>query len=338
MIGYNGFMRLIKKHPAVGLGLICLFVLSAFAMPAPQGAPTGYDLVVAVNEYRASQGYYPLNPNNLVTSAAQAHADWIVATGQGGHIGLNGSDETVRVSWTGYGGGAAIRCDENWASARSIEQAIYQAWSDWTHQEVMLNAWGNRYTDAGGGVAARGDGGYVFVLNVCLVVGKSASGSVPGANPNPLATADWSNYVYGVTTATPQPDGKIIHTVLYGQTLLGIAEAYGVTVDELRTLNGMAANETIIWPDQELLIKTGTGIAAEASPAATGEVLPSPTIMAVTPSVDTTPTMNPTLVPTPNKTSMRSVPLITTIGLVLAGLVGTGLVLIFVSSIQQKKG
>ena len=48
------------------------------------------------------------------------HAEWIVATGQGGHIGASGSDETVRVSWTGYGGGAAIQCDENGPAAARL--------------------------------------------------------------------------------------------------------------------------------------------------------------------------------------------------------------------------
>ncbi len=201
----------------------------------------------------------------MVMTAAQTHADWIVETGQGGHIGASGSDETTRVSWTGYGGGATIRCDENWTSGSTIDDAMYGAWSDWTPQEVMLNAWGNRYTDVGGGVASLGNGRYVFVLNVCLVVGQEYSGEVPNSNGsapnvtiNPLATTDRSNFIYGVTRATPLADGTITHTVMYGQTLMTIAEAYGITIDTLRSLNKMTPDATIIWPDQELLIQTGT--------------------------------------------------------------------------------
>ena len=67
----------------------------------------------------AANGYYAIGTNSLVMSAAQGHADWIVQTGQGGHTGAGGSDETVRVGWTGYGGGAEIKCDENWAMASS---------------------------------------------------------------------------------------------------------------------------------------------------------------------------------------------------------------------------
>ena len=162
--------------------MILFFSLSAFRFQAQESAPNGYDLVAAVNAYRAANGYYQIPTNSLVMSAAQTHAEWIVETGQGGHIGAGGSNETMRVSWTGYGGGASIQCDESWAGGRSIDDAVYGAWSDWVHQEVMLNAWGNRYTDIGGGVASRGDGSYVFVLNVCMVVGQPAGGDVPDSD------------------------------------------------------------------------------------------------------------------------------------------------------------
>ena len=169
------------------LGPLLFFSLSAFRFHAQESAPNGYDLVAAVNAYRAANGYYQIPTNSLVMSAAQTHAEWIVETGQGGHIGAGGSNETMRVSWTGYGGGASIQCDESWAGGRSIDDAVYGAWSDWVHQEVMLNAWGNRYTDIGGGVASRGDGSYVFVLNVCMVVGQPAGGDVPD-NEGPSET------------------------------------------------------------------------------------------------------------------------------------------------------
>ena len=80
----------------------------------------------------------------------------------------------------------------------------------------MLNSWGNRYTDIGGGVAKSSNGLYVFVLDVCLVVGQSSGGSVPDSTGlttsgdiSVAPTADTSNYIYGVTIATPQADGSI---------------------------------------------------------------------------------------------------------------------------------
>ena len=260
-----------SKITVLLLGLALAASLSAFSQPANASQLTGYDLAAVVNAYRGANGYYQLNPHAQVMAAAQAHADWIVETGQGGHIGAGGSDETIRVSWTGYGGGATILCDENWGSGSSIDDVMAGAWSDWTHQEVMLNAWGNLYTDIGGGVASQGNGRYVFVLNVCKVVGQGYSGEVPDTNnESPAAaippTPDYSNYIYGVVKATPQYDGMVTHVVQYGQSLVNIADAYGIPVEELRTLNGFAPDFTAIWPDDELIIKAGTG---ETAPKAT---------------------------------------------------------------------
>jgi uncharacterized protein YkwD len=324
----------IKKVSGLFIRLVLMFFLTAFNMPQQATQPSGYDVVAAVNAYRATKGYYPLNPHPQVMAAAQAHAEWIVATGQGGHIGASGSNETTRVSWTGYGGGASIKCDENWASGRTIEDALYGAWSDWTHQEVMLNAWGNRYTDAGGGVAALGNGRYVFILNVCLVVGKSSGGSVPGATANPQATADISNYIFGVTKATPMADGRIEHLVKYGQTLVTIAETYGTTIESLRTLNNMAADATLIYPEQKLLIQPATGIVAIQSTLA-----PLPTNTSQPGILLSAPTTAPTAFPIPTRLPTNPTPAIKdgngqavqNASLLLIGLAAIGLVVVLIS-------
>ena len=332
--------------------MIFTTIPSAFRLPANDSQPSGYDLAAAVNAYREANGYYQLNPHSLVMAAAQAHADWIVETGQGGHIGAGGSDETMRVSWTGYGGGVTILCDENWASGSTIDDAMYGAWSDWTHQEVMLNTWGNRYTDIGGGVASLGNGRYVFVLNVCLVVGQEYSGEAPGshtstaagshtstaagsnssappANSSVLGTADSSNYIYGVTLATPLADGTIKHKVLYGQTLASIAKAYSITIETLRALNEMAADETIIWPDEELLIQpAGTGANSAQGPATPEtDASPAPSATAAMQTQTQQPTLtvstaSPTATPqaAPDDRQRTS-----TAGIVVLGLAGVGL-------------
>ena len=309
--------------------LILINSLSAFHSIADESQPTGYDLAAEVNAYRAANGYYQLDPNSLVMAAAQTHAEWIVATGQGGHIGAGGSDETTRVSWTGYGGGAEIHCDENWASGQTISEVMYGAWSDWTHQEVMLNAWGNRYTDIGGGVAARGDGSYVFVLNVCMVVGQGSSGSVPDTSSGTLATTDLSNYVYDVTRATPLADGTIKHTVLYGQTLTSIAEAYGISIETLRELNNMATDNTVIWVDQELLIQVGTGT-EEA------QVSPTPGATATTQVMPTVTVLSSTATPQPVQVNTRDGLSAKTLGMLLVGISAVGLVVVLYFAFIKK--
>ena len=248
------------------------------------------------------------------------------------------SDETMRVAWTGYGGGAQIQCDENWTSGRTIDDALYVAWSDWTHQEVMLNQWGNLYSDIGGGVAEWGDGRYVFILNVCKVIGQEASGDVPDTNnESPTAaippTPDYSNYIYGVVKATPQYDETVTHVVQYGQSLVNIADAYGITVEELRTLNGFAPDFTAIWPDDELIIKAGTG---ETAPMATTTAeIPSetaaPTATATMQATQAPTTAQPTATAT-TETEANNEQSSLTAGLLLVIFVGLGLVIMVVVS------
>ncbi len=268
---YNQFTML-QKSVYISFLIIILVTQSAFRSMEHLFAPSPYDLISEVNAYRISMGLYALNPDAQVMSAAQNHADWIVSTGQGGHYGASGSDETMRVYWSGYGGGATIKCDEAWASTSSVSSAVYGAWADWTHQQVMLNGWGNNYTDVGAGVADNGNGTYVFILNVCLIEGGAAPNYSPSSPQNPNATPDLSNYIFGVQAATPAPDGSIVHIVKYGQTLETISQAYGITVIELRSLNGMAPDSTNIWPEQKLLIKknSGTPISVETT-SASGE-------------------------------------------------------------------
>jgi len=343
-----------SKFALLLLGLALMLSLGTSPVSADDSAPTGYDLVAAVNAYRAANGYYAIGTNSLVMSAAQTHADWIVQTGQGGHIGAGGSDETMRVGWTGYGGGAVIKCDENWAMASSVSDAVYSSWSDWTHQEVMLNSWGNRYTDIGGGVSKSGNGLYVFVLDLCLVEGQSSGGSVPDSSGSTAsgdagvaATADVSSYVYGVTIATPQADGSIKHTVLYGQSLATIAEAYGVTIDQLRELNGMAADDSTIWTDQELVIAPAgsatqvpgdgeTPAETAAGESSNAEATPQPTATIYTATLTPQPTLTPGASPTVQAESARSVWNTRTLGILLLVVSGLGLAAMLYFSTPRK--
>ncbi len=337
---------MLRKSIYFSLFIIILLTQTAFRSREHLSAPSSYDLIAEVNAYRISMGLYALNPDPKVMSAAQNHADWIVSTGLGGHTGASGSDETMRVYWSGYGDGETIKCDEAWASTSSVSSAVYDAWADWTHQQVMLNGWGNNYTDVGAGVADNGNGTYVFILDVCLIVGGSSPNSNPSVPLDPFATPDLSNYIFGVQAATPAPDGSIVHIVKYGQTLETISKAYEITINELRALNGMAAESTNIWPDQKLLIKksSGTPFASQAS-SATGELaIGTRTLM---PSFTPRPRTNtpiPTLTPTGDGTlTLESVtgegnqkpPAKQTAGMVLIVLCGIGLIAVVFSFMKK---
>ncbi len=290
--------------------IISLFVLITSLLPllqveAGSNTPSPYDLIDAVNGYRAGNGLYALNPDSLVMSAAQAHADWIVETGNGGHIGAGGSDETVRVGWTGYGGGGNIHCDEAWAGGTNVEDVVYSSWADWVHQGVMLDYWGNGYTDVGAGVADQGDGRYVFVLDVCMVSGKP-SPNRPTAVKTPVdgdftnnsvdSTLDTSQLMFAVVKSTPSADGSVVHTVQYGQSLVQIALAYGTKVNEIRQLNNIQEDSTLIYPDQKLIIfKSSTGSNPSTDINTTGTVITTETVIQ---------TLDPTYTPRPKETQL----------------------------------
>jgi LysM repeat protein len=86
----------------------------------------------------------------------------------------------------------------------------------------------------------------------------TTSGSQP-TSPPPAATA--------FRTPTPGPDGNIIYVVQEGDTLWRIAAITGVTVDQLRALNGLTSD--IISVGQRLIIGTGQGSATATTAAPT---------------------------------------------------------------------
>ncbi len=91
-------------------------------------------------------------------------------------------------------------------------------------------------------------------------------------------------------TATPNPDGSVIHVVQSGQTLVGIATVYGIPLADLLALNTLTM-QSIIVPGQPILVKAAEPTAtASLTPPATRQPSPTPT---------TTPTRTATLFPTP---------------------------------------
>jgi LysM domain len=78
-------------------------------------------------------------------------------------------------------------------------------------------------------------------------------------------------------TPTPGPDGKIIYIIQEGDSLWVIAAHAGISVEQLRALNGLAINDIIV-PGKQLLL----GYAGPAQPTAVeGQ---TPTIPPATPS------------------------------------------------------
>ena len=61
-----------------------------------------------------------------------------------------------------------------------------------------------------------------------------------------------------VDTATPMPDGSVIHVVQEGQALWNVAAIYGIELEELLKLNKLSTN-SVIYTGDELVVKPPVG-------------------------------------------------------------------------------
>jgi len=88
-------------------------------------------------------------------------------------------------------------------------------------------------------------GGWLMGGGLGMILAGMAVFGLAGSGPRALAQAQ--------VTATPRPDGSIVHTVQEGDTLFGLALLYGTTVEEIRALNGLSSDLLVVG--QELLIR-----------------------------------------------------------------------------------
>src|SRR5258705_8799944 len=61
-----------------------------------------------------------------------------------------------------------------------------------------------------------------------------------------------------IIPATPQADGSVVHTVHSGESCIGIAVTYNVSLDDILRLNNLSSCKIII-PGQKLIVKGPSG-------------------------------------------------------------------------------
>lgn len=267
--------------------IVCAAILATLSLasvstPARSGNVTAADLIAAVNSLRTSYGLPALKENSILDGTAQWTAQYMADNNLSAHIG----NVSGRVSAAGFGGGTVF-ATENWARFKSgTINDIMAVWSDAAHMIPMTNA---SYTDIGAGVA-EGSTGTVYIVHAAYTAGGSGSSSSSSSGTTVSNVTPISQVMEPVITSTPNADGSVVHYVDAGQTLWGIAVAYGVHISEIQLLNNISGSTTI-YNGMKLVIKE----------APTKTITPSPTATSVRPS--RTPTSRvPTKTPTPYHT------------------------------------
>src|SRR5512141_2484282 len=92
----------------------------------------------------------------------------------------------------------------------------------------------------------------------------------------PLQGASAAPRTQGFVTATPGPDGRILYIVQEGDTCGQVALLHGITVPQLRQLNGRLDTNCTLAVGQQLVV----GVVSKAPTAGPAPTLPPPTVTA----------------------------------------------------------
>lgn len=243
---------LYRKTLFLFLCLLIFLPLLGVNAETTRAQASGYDVIAAVNQLRAANGLPPYQINGSLMAAAQAHSEYMASTGAITHSGSGGTRARDRAISAGYGGGAAVFVSENIAAGYDwTAQDAVQIWQgDSLHMDTMLSS---DYTDAGAGVAVSGHTVY-FTLDVGYVSGSPGS----GASMSGRAAVTVYPAAPPVDTATPMPDGSVIHVVQEGQALWNVAAIYGIELEELLKLNKLSTN-SVIYTGDKLVVKPPVG-------------------------------------------------------------------------------
>lgn len=272
--------RVYKGLCAILLVCLSLAVMGSRAVPRP-AAQSPDEVIAAVNALRAQNGLGALSPDPILMQVAQAHAEYMAATGQVTHYSADGSRPYQRALAAGFpiagdlslGGFFAENITAG--SGMTPQQAVESWQGDAPHLNTMLSS---SLSHAGAGVAFSG-GMVYYVLDTALyssypVSITQPSGSTPLPGQTPASTGDALAWVPAAPLAvsTPAADGSIRHIVQSGETLWTIAAVYGLSVDALVAINALQPDQFIHEGD-ELLIQEGA--APTASPSASITAFPT---------------------------------------------------------------
>jgi uncharacterized protein YkwD len=271
-----------KARPLI-ISLILIVTWLSSSVGASAQSETGYDLVDAVNNLRALHGLAPYKIDPWLMAYAQQHSDYQAATQTSTH---EHSDGSLSLD---------LGLKENVAAGDvgvvTVAIVVNEIWVDWGHRHILVDyATG----EIGAGVVLATNGMVYYTVNIRA----GGEALAVATNAGTVATsADATVPFVPLITSTPAENGAIFHTVGSGQTLWSIAKSYGITVDELRSLNAMASGSTFIYSGQKLLIRP-TQPATSVSPIETTPLLIQTSNTTTSPYTETA-TPGETAIPSP---------------------------------------
>ena len=239
--------------------LLALLFIGARTDAAQSPAiPTAQDLLVAVNNYRVSNGKPALEPDSRLMTIAQNHASWQAANRVNSHQGEGGTMPQDRANAVGYPG----LVSENAASGTNGYATVDWAVAGWAGSPVHRQAMLSDSVHIGAGVASDAEHTW-YVLVVGSPSGAARSRAAATQIPSTADSADESEQaavpvVVPIVLSTPDEGGSVWHVVQQGQTAWALAARYGVGLDQLLALNGLRQG-AILKPGDRVLIRVGEG-------------------------------------------------------------------------------
>jgi uncharacterized protein YkwD len=304
---------------------IILLITGAVSVPlkteakAPVPAPvfsTASELVDAVNSLRASYGLAPYNTNPILMGIAQTHAEYLISIGTITHVNAQGLRPYQRALAAGYlvagdlSKGGWFSENISAGVGQTADEAVKAWMGDDPHKNTMLSG---TLQDIGAGVGVSGNT-YYYVIDCGLSTGGTPVAYTPPAPLHPETPTFIPN--------TPNPDGSIIHIVQPGDTTLGIAIAYNISLQDILSLNGLT-EKSIIYAGNKLIIRAAnTPTSTQPTPTLTElptiTSWPTSTLTLTGTAIPPTPTPSPAL---PVSAAGGAVAIIIIAALLIAGLV-----------------
>jgi uncharacterized protein YkwD len=260
---------MLKKSFSPLKTIACLIIVNVvFFIAGTNQSPS--QVISSINQYRSQNGLNSLSTNSTLSYLAQSHAEYQANLGYPTHTGARGTTPKDRAYAAGYGNGNTIFMSEIiYGGTNATVSSALNWWKNSPlHNSVMLDS---RYLEIGAGVASGSNGTY-FTAELAWVSGytnpddESSSDETVDSNPDGIPAAP-------ITKSTPDKNGKIVHTVLTGQSLWSIAAVYEVALDYLQEINNLSPLD-YIFPEDKIIIVAGNTPSPTDTPQPTASPLP----------------------------------------------------------------